>query len=138
MAPPPQSSRGRGALTARLFVYGTLTPGGDAWVVLAPWTVGEPVADAISGALYDTGRGYPCAVFDEIDGVARGTPVHGVVVELDAQFRDGALVELDRYEGPEYRRVTVRTRSGLEAFAFVWIAPRAGCRLVPNGRWPVS
>ncbi|HET9729474.1 MAG TPA: hypothetical protein VFR41_08655 [Acidimicrobiia bacterium] len=27
----------------RLFVYGTLLPGEEAWTVLEPWVVGEPV-----------------------------------------------------------------------------------------------
>ena len=43
-------------MTDRLFVYGTLAPGDEAWPVLEPWVVGEPVADAVAGRLYDTGN----------------------------------------------------------------------------------
>jgi gamma-glutamylcyclotransferase (GGCT)/AIG2-like uncharacterized protein YtfP len=99
-----------------LFVYGTLMPENDAWSVLARWTVGEPRADAVRGAFCETGRDYPGARFD-VDG-----SVPGVVVELDPARRDAALAALDRYEGPEYERVSVCTESGLEAYAYGWIS----------------
>ena len=116
-------------MTARLFVYGTLAPGRDAWPVLAPWATGTPQEDRVAGVLYDTGRGYPAAVFDE-DGA-----VHGYVVELDAARAAEALVALDRYEGSEYERITVRTANGVEVATYAWIAPLQGCRAVAGGRW---
>jgi gamma-glutamylcyclotransferase (GGCT)/AIG2-like uncharacterized protein YtfP len=113
-----------------LFVYGTLAPGGEAWPHLERWTVGAPVADAVAGQLYDTGHGYPCAVFPP---TAPGW-VHGVVLML-VQPDTEALAALDRYEGDEYERVPVRTATGLEVFTYAWIAPLD--RLVPvaDGRW---
>jgi gamma-glutamylcyclotransferase (GGCT)/AIG2-like uncharacterized protein YtfP len=122
-------------LTIRLFVYGTLTPGSDAWPVLAPWTTGTPYADRVPGTLYDTGRGYPAAVFADDAGAAAGTMVHGYVVALDAARATDALAALDRYEGSEYERVTVRTASGIEAATYAWVAPLDGCRPVADGRW---
>ena len=86
-------------MTVRLFVYGTLAPGYDAWPVLEPWVTGEPFADAAVGCLYDTGRGYPAATFEGHDSEATEgersvestqknrtcgwSLVHGTVVTLD-------------------------------------------------------
>jgi gamma-glutamylcyclotransferase (GGCT)/AIG2-like uncharacterized protein YtfP len=120
-------------LTDRLFVYGTLGPGRDAWAVLEPWVVGAAAPDAVAGRLYDTGRGYPGATF-EPDPVAGGQGlVHGAVVVLGEP--DAALAALDRYEGDEYARITVRTRAGLDVATYAWTAPLTGCRLVPDGHW---
>ncbi len=134
MAPQAQSPRGQGcasldrALTGRLFVYGTLAPGNVAWSVLEPWVIGDPGPDAVAGRLYDTGRGYPAATF------APGADlVHGSVVVLGRPH--AALVALDRYEGDEYARITVRTRAGVEVAAYAWTAPLTGCRHVAAGRW---
>jgi len=126
-------------LTTRLFVYGTLAPGHDAWAVLEPWTVGAPVADAAGGRLYDTGRGYPAATFttDTVRAGAdgAGSIVHGALVTLDPARTGAALAALDRYEGPEYERISLRTHGGVEAAAYAWIAPLTGCRPVAGGRW---
>jgi gamma-glutamylcyclotransferase (GGCT)/AIG2-like uncharacterized protein YtfP len=121
-------------LTVRLFVYGTLLPGHDAWPVLEAWVVGAPQPDAVGGRLYDTGRGYPAARFGSIPG-GPGALVHGTVVTLDPDRAEAALVALDRYEGDEYKRITVRTVNGLEAAAYTWIAALEDCRPLPGGRW---
>jgi len=119
-------------LTIRLFVYGTLAPGFDAWPVLESWLIGATRADAVAGRLYDTGRGYPAATFGRFDTDGL---VHGTVVVLDPERAGVALAELDRYEGHEYRRISVRTEAGLEAATYAWIAPLTGCRPLPGGRW---
>jgi gamma-glutamylcyclotransferase (GGCT)/AIG2-like uncharacterized protein YtfP len=118
-------------LTVRLFVYGTLAPGDEAWPVLEPWIVGKPVADAVAGCLYDTRRGYPAATFSSGGDVL----VHGTVVTLDPARAPAALDTLDRYEGPEYERISVRTEAGLEVATYAWIAPLTGCTPLPGGRW---
>ena len=45
-----------------LFVYGTLAPGELSWSLLAPHAVAT-CEGSVPGRLYDTGRGYPGAVF---------------------------------------------------------------------------
>jgi gamma-glutamylcyclotransferase (GGCT)/AIG2-like uncharacterized protein YtfP len=121
-------------VTDRLFVYGTLAPGNDAWAVLEPWIIGAADRDAVSGRLYDTGRGYPGATFEP--DIVDGGPglVHGTVVVLARP--DAALAALDRYEGDEYARITVRTRTGIDVATYAWTAPLTGCRLLADGRWP--
>ena len=124
----------------RLFVYGTLAPGHDAWAVLEPWVVGEPRADAVTGRLYDTGRGYPAATFEaepeaDPDLERSGRLVHGAVVTLDPARAAAALVALDRYEGREYRRITIRTQGGLDVATYAWTASLSGCRPLSGGRW---
>ena len=121
-------------MTTRLFVYGTLTPVGDAWPVLAGWTIGRPCSDAVAGRLYDTGRGYPAATFDH-DRSGGADLVHGTVVTLDPSRVEAALAALDRYEAEEYDRIVVRTVGGIEAYAYDWVASLAGCRPVAGGRW---
>lgn len=118
-------------MTVRLFVYGTLRPDRDAWPVLEPWVVGDPQPDAVRGILYDTGRGYPAATFS----AGADDLVLGHVVTLDEDRAAAAQDALDRYEGHEYRRVVVRTESGLEVATFAWIAPLEGCRPVAGGMW---
>jgi gamma-glutamylcyclotransferase (GGCT)/AIG2-like uncharacterized protein YtfP len=115
----------------RLFVYGTLAPGGEAWPRLERWSAGEPQTDAVPGRLYDTGRGYPAATFSaDASGL-----VHGVVVDIDPMRACEAIARLDRYEGPEYERIEVRTAAGADVFTYAWIAPLEGCDPVPDGRW---
>jgi gamma-glutamylcyclotransferase (GGCT)/AIG2-like uncharacterized protein YtfP len=121
-------------LTTRLFVYGTLSPGNEAWPVLEPWVVGTPHVDAVAGRLYDTGRGYPAATFDLHAG-ADDEVVHGMVVILDPGRPRAALTALDRYEGREYQRITVVTQTGLEAAAYAWISALTECRALAGGRW---
>jgi gamma-glutamylcyclotransferase (GGCT)/AIG2-like uncharacterized protein YtfP len=115
-------------VTDRLFVYGTLAPGNDAWAVLAPWVVGDADPDAVAGRLYDTGRGYPGATFGPAPDL-----VHGMVVILGRPA--AALAALDRYEGDEYARISVRTQTGLDVATYAWTAALTGCRLVAGGRW---
>ena len=118
-------------MTNLLFVYGTLAPGDDAWPLLAPFTIGPSRPDAAAGALFDTGAGYPAATFAaDASGL-----VHGVVVELDPDRHDEALTALDGYEGPQYRRITVRTTAGLDVFTYAWTDPLAGCVPITDGRW---
>jgi gamma-glutamylcyclotransferase (GGCT)/AIG2-like uncharacterized protein YtfP len=114
-----------------VFVYGTLVPGAEAWPRLQRWCTGEPRPDAVPGLLYDTGRGYPAATF----AAAATGLVHGVVVEIEPRRAGEAMARLDRYEGPEYERIEVRTTAGADVFTYAWIAPLDGCVPVPDGRW---
>lgn len=111
-----------------LFVYGTLGPGRRAWRFLEPHTL-EVRPAAAAGRLYDTGRGYPAAVFGPGTGI-----VHGHLCLLD----EPPLARLDAWEGDEYERRVIVTEDGTEAFAYHWRASLVGCRLLPDGRWPES
>ncbi len=122
-------------MTIRIFVYGTLAPGREAWNVLAPWVTGAPCRDRVAGTLYDTGRGYPAAVLRDAGTDATDDAVHGWVVELDAARATEALEALDHYEGDEYERIDVRTCAGVDAETYSWIAPLRACRRVAGGRW---
>jgi gamma-glutamylcyclotransferase (GGCT)/AIG2-like uncharacterized protein YtfP len=121
----------QGPLTIHLFVYGTLAPGHEAWPVLQPWVVDDGRVDAVVGRLFDTGRGYPAAVFEP---GATGV-VHGTVVTLDPVRVAEALIALDRYEGREYQRIAVRTVAGIDVATYAWAAVLDDCRHVESGRW---
>jgi gamma-glutamylcyclotransferase (GGCT)/AIG2-like uncharacterized protein YtfP len=108
-----------------LFVYGTLAPGEPAWSQIAPY-VSEHREAAVPGRLYDTGRGYPAAVFAGGDSLVQG---------WCCTLADAPFAELDAFEGSEYRRITVRCTDGTQAVAYDWIASLDGCRYIPNGSW---
>jgi gamma-glutamylcyclotransferase (GGCT)/AIG2-like uncharacterized protein YtfP len=100
---------------AHLFVYGTLQPGDVRWPILARFVADAGVADKTSGRVYDTGRGYPAAVFDE-----PGTIV-GRTYTLRADRLDEALAVLDEEESSVpggYQRVVVTTAAGTRAWAY--------------------
>jgi gamma-glutamylcyclotransferase (GGCT)/AIG2-like uncharacterized protein YtfP len=102
------------ASVSHLFVYGTLQPGDVRWPILAPYVAGGGVADRVGGRVYDTGRGYPAAVFG-----AAGTIV-GRTYELRRELLDEALAVLDAEEFSVpggYRRVVVDTAAGIRAWA---------------------
>jgi gamma-glutamylcyclotransferase (GGCT)/AIG2-like uncharacterized protein YtfP len=110
----------------RVFVYGTLLPGAPWWHVVEPWVVTAAAAHA-SGALWDTGQGYPAATFDD------DRTIHGAVLELLHWRVDEALAELDDFED-EYRRVVVETSIG-SAWSYEWSGRRDSLRLIPSGRF---
>ncbi|MCB0966411.1 MAG: gamma-glutamylcyclotransferase [Ilumatobacter sp.] len=114
-----------------LFVYGTLRRGDVRWSFLEPFVVDDGVDDTVDGALFDTGLGYPAAVFD-----GPGTIV-GRTYRLDSSRLDEALAVLDEEEdtvGGLYRRIEVTTGSGMRAWAYAY---GTGLTLtpIPSGDW---
>jgi gamma-glutamylcyclotransferase (GGCT)/AIG2-like uncharacterized protein YtfP len=115
-----------------LFVYGTLRRGEVRWRYLAPLLDASPVADSVSGRLYDTGRGYPAAVF----GATRDT-ITGETGRLRSDGLDDALALLDEIEGAVhdlYRRVVVTTASGVVAWAYEYVG-RPDFERIESGDW---
>lgn len=101
----------------RLFVYGTLMPGRLRWPLLAPHAVGHRLAE-VPGALFDSGNGWPVAVFGDA-----GT-VPGTVVELDPAILDELLPVIDEVEdtvGGAFERVVVTTTDGETAWAYRYL-----------------
>lgn len=114
----------------RVFVYGTLMPGGSRWPHLRPYAgAWEPASAA--GRLWDTGRGYPAATFDD-----DGDDIPGVAVTLTPELGAEALRLLDEIEGEGslYRRVEVTTSVGA-ALSYEWIGSTAGFARLRGG-WP--
>ena len=102
-------------MITHLFVYGTLRPGQQRWPFLEPFVTGEGHDESVVGALYNTGNGYPAAKFDH-PGL-----IHGRVYPLNLDRLDEALALLDEVEGAVidlFRRVSVTTSTGLEAWAY--------------------
>jgi gamma-glutamylcyclotransferase (GGCT)/AIG2-like uncharacterized protein YtfP len=115
----------------RLFVYGTLQPGRLRWPLLEPFATGTTPA-LVPGILYDSGNGWPVAVFD----ADRTGDVPGVLVDLDPGRVTDALELLDRIEGVVtdlLQRVVVMTTEATAAWAYHWPGPTAGMRRI--GRW---
>ena len=116
--------------TPRLFVYGTLMPGRLRWPVLAPFAVGHRAA-TVPGTIFDSGCGWPVAVFADGDAV-----VPGVLVDLDPSVLDTALPVLDEVEDTatdKLRRIVVTTSDGTTAWAYH--CPHAVDGMTPIERW---
>lgn len=82
-----------GGVAELLFVYGTLLPGHLRWSIIEPFTRSHTVATT-AGTLYDTGNGWPAAVFG-----GDGLGVRGAAVSLRGARFDDLLLELDAMEG---------------------------------------
>jgi gamma-glutamylcyclotransferase (GGCT)/AIG2-like uncharacterized protein YtfP len=120
----------------RLFVYGTLQPGRLRWPLLEPFAIGNTAA-SVPGVLYDSGNGWPVAVFG---GDPTGD-VPGVLVDLDPDRLDDALELLDRIEGVVtdlLRRVVVTTTDQAAAWAYHWPGSTAGMRRIKSWDAPVE
>ncbi len=108
-----------------LFVYGTLHSGGEAAAALKGAELIAPAT--VSGALYDTGSGYPALV------LAGGGKVHGEVWRCPSAL----LPRLDVYEGVDerlFRRVAVEVRDW-PCWTYV-AGPRLVRLLTPDRRIP--
>jgi gamma-glutamylcyclotransferase (GGCT)/AIG2-like uncharacterized protein YtfP len=114
---------------ARLFVYGTLRPGGRWWHVVEPW-VSAGCEASTPGALYVRIDGYPAAVLDE----ASTSRVHGAVLDLLVWQLDAVWAELDEFEGDEYVRVVVTTSAGA-AWAYHYLGAVEPHDHVADGRY---
>ena len=92
-----------------LFVYGTLMPGHLRWGVIEPHALGWRPA-AVEGRLYDSGQGWPAAVFAPGDDLVRGW-----AVDLRPEVAEVVMAHLDEVEGVDrglFRRVTVALLGG--------------------------
>jgi gamma-glutamylcyclotransferase (GGCT)/AIG2-like uncharacterized protein YtfP len=116
-----------------VFVYGTLQPGEERWPILAPLVLGEGRATKVAGDLYDTGEGYPAALFpDDTEGL-----ITGRVFTMRQEAIAEALAVLDEVEAAVeglYRRIVVETIDGDRAWAYEY---GDGPGLVPirSGDW---
>jgi len=114
---------------AAVFVYGTLQPGHPAWPQVAGHAVGAPRRATVAGRVCDTGLGYPALL---PDGSARAP---GWVVDV----RDPAVLlrRLDRYEGPQYRRIRVAATPDdgprIACWTYAWAADEGLLTTLPEG-----
>lgn len=118
-----------------LFVYGTLMPGHLRWGMLAPHALDQRPA-TVPGMLYDTGQGWPAAVFGRTPTRRR---VPGWVVWFSAGTLAALLPDLDEMEGigarPDpsvdpYVRIRVPIDSVTEAWAWHATRTRSSWRAV--------
>ena len=116
--------------TAHLFAYGTLQPDRLRWPFLAPFAVGHRPAE-VPGRIYDSGFGWPVAVFG--DGP---TLVPGTLVDLDPRQLTDALRILDEIEATAtdlMARIEVTTTSGKRAWTYTCVGSTDG--MTPIERW---
>lgn len=103
----------------RLFVYGSLQPGGPNEHVLAEME-GQWHSGSVKGVLVEKGWGSqigcPGLILD-----ARGSDIPGQV--FSSRDLTSALSDLDQFEGEQYERVVapVRLDSGTKVGAFVYV-----------------
>ena len=123
-----------GAVTTRVFVYGTLKPGQSRWRILQPFAVraGADFWASAQGHLFDTGYGWPAAVF--ASGVR--DPVPGVVMAIRPESINEALATLDAVEGVVgglFRRIVIDV-DGQPCWTYHWPGPTNGFSRI--ARWP--
>jgi gamma-glutamylcyclotransferase (GGCT)/AIG2-like uncharacterized protein YtfP len=107
----------------RLFAYGTLQPDRLRWSFVAPFALAHRPAD-VPGRLYDSGFGWPVAVFD--DGP---TLVPGTLIDLDRGRLVDALRILDDVEATAtdlMARIEVTTSDGALAWTYTCVGSTAG------------
>ncbi|MQA07282.1 MAG: gamma-glutamylcyclotransferase [Pseudonocardiaceae bacterium] len=114
---------------ARVFVYGTLQPGSEAWPLIEPYLAGRPRRATMTGTLFDTGLGYPALR----PAAEAGHTVPGWVLPLADP--PAALAVLDDYEGPEYRRLRLPTTGGELCWTYLFCETVDGMPALPEG-WP--
>ena len=108
----------------RLFVYGSLQPGGDNEHILAPlngtWEAGS-VRGNLAEEGWGAGLGYPGLHIDE-----SGPPVPGYL--FSSERLTDFWPELDEFEGQEYQRcrIEVTLESGGKVSAQVYAIRAAG------------
>jgi gamma-glutamylcyclotransferase (GGCT)/AIG2-like uncharacterized protein YtfP len=107
-----------------LFGYGRLQPGRSGWPLLEPHAAGPSRPATALGAVYHTGLGWPAMQLDP----AGRTP--GTLTPLRAPTE--LLPTLDRYQGPDYRRVRITLTDHTVAWAYAWIGDRTGLRPSPR------
>ncbi len=114
-----------------LFVYGTLRPGDVRWPKLEPFVAGEGHVDRVGGQVFDTGLGYPAAIFGPTGTVA------GRTYPLRVEMMDEALAALDEEEDTVlglYHRVSVTTHGGFDAWAYSY-GSGLELTLIASGDW---
>ncbi|MCP3911210.1 MAG: gamma-glutamylcyclotransferase [Actinomycetia bacterium] len=114
----------------RVFVYGTLLPGGVRWPLIGPYV--HTIAPArVGGMLYDTGHGYPGARFADDERWIEGSILH-----LHAPTLGEAIELLDEVEGVGeglFERVVVEP-DGQPAWSYSYLPDIAGLADLA-GRW---
>lgn len=111
-----------------LFVYGTTMPGHLRYPQIETF-VAESTRDNVPGRLYDSGSGYPAAVF----GAGLGT-IEGYVLRLRPDRAAEALRALTEMEAGLFHPVPVRTAGGVDATAYEWIGSTDGLTPIA-GMW---
>jgi gamma-glutamylcyclotransferase (GGCT)/AIG2-like uncharacterized protein YtfP len=118
-ASPTAPSSDPGTERPALFVYGSSMPGQSRHPEIESFVI-DVDKDAVDGALYDSGLGYPMAKFGP------GDPIPGYVLWLDPETADDVLREQTRLESGLFHPVTVRTENGVTATAYEWIGETDG------------
>lgn len=114
-------------MDGRVFVYGTLRRGGSNHFRMAK-------AEYLSAATV-RGRFYQ---IDWYPGIVLDAAAEGIVGEI-YQVSPAVLEELDRFEGPEYRRLLTQVRmpdgETVSVWVWEWTGPVDESRRITSGDW---
>ena len=111
-----------------LFVYGTLLRGQPAWTLIQD-KIRSYQSATVVGRLFSIEDQYPGFVRQGTDLVC------GALIEL---IDDNLFAVLDRYEGPEYRRIIVEVilpNEMTDAWTYELVADPRPTTRIPGGNW---
>lgn len=110
------------------FVYGTTMPGHLRYQYIEEF-IAAATPDRVTGRLYDTGAGYPAAVFG--GGIEM---IEGYRLEIRPGREAEARRVFTSMESGLFDPVTIRTEAGYEATAYEWVDSVEGLEEL-DGRW---
>ena len=127
---------------SNLFVYGTLRFGDVRWKFLEPFVEGLGTPDSAPGRLFNTGAGYPAAVFEPVSESRQATKIVGHRYPLIPSEVERALHVLDEVESAVtglFQRIRIVTDAGFHAWAYQYGLPvddpALDLRPITSGDW---
>lgn len=114
-------------------MYGTMKPGHRFYPTIDEF-VAETEPAAVSGDLFDTGAGYPAAVFDE----TQITEISGFLIRWIPNQEATANATIADVENNLFRPVRVTTTEGIDAVAYEYVGETDTLTQVDSGVWTLE
>jgi gamma-glutamylcyclotransferase (GGCT)/AIG2-like uncharacterized protein YtfP len=116
-----------------IFVYGTMKPGHAFYPEIDDYVL-ESRPDLVRGQLYDSGLGYPAAIFNpEAD-----EEVSGYVLSLVPESYADAVAIISGVESNLFSPKRVATTSGSMVRAYEFVGDTTELERIPDGVWKVE
>lgn len=112
------------------FMYGTMKPGHFFYPEIDEF-VAETIQATTRGRLFDSGVGYPAAVFDP----SSEQVISGFLLRWVPDLAAAANQKIADIENNLFRPTMVVTDQGIRAIAYEWIGSTDSLTPIPSGNW---